>query len=148
MTQQTLFTIGFTRKGAQRFFELLDEAGVALLIDIRAHPDSQLAGFARGKDLPWLLRRLCDVGYLHAASLAPTRTLLSDYRKGLVDWPTYERRYLAELDPARVSQELSSVALERACLLCAEDTPGQCHRRLAAEWLQARSSSIVVRHLI
>ena len=148
MTQQTLFTIGFTRKGAQRFFELLDEAGVSLLIDIRAHPDSQLAGFARGKDLPWLLRRLCDVSYLHAVSLAPTRTLLSDYRKGSVDWPAYERRYLAELDPARVRQDLAGVALDRACLLCAEDTPEQCHRRLAAEWLQACDGNIAVRHLI
>lgn len=148
MNRPTLFTIGFTRKGAQRFFELLDEAGVLLLIDTRAHPDSQLAGFARGKDLPWLLRRLVDIDYRYVPSLAPGKALLSDYRKDLLDWPAYEKRYLAELDAERIHQELAEVSLDRACLLCAEDTPEHCHRRLAAEWLQARDGDLEVRHLV
>ena len=148
MNQPTLFTIGFTRKGAQGFFERLSESGVLLLIDIRAHPDSQLAGFARGKDLPWLLRRLCNIEYRHVPSLAPQKALLSDYREKRVDWQTYEQRYLGDLEPARIEHDLCDLSLDRACLLCSEETPDQCHRRLAAEWLQTRHEPLSIHHLI
>ena len=142
-----LCTIGFTRKGAARFFGLLVEAGVRRLIDIRARPDSQLAGFARGPDLAWFLRRLCDIDYLALPALAPGRGLLADYRAGGVDWDGYARRYLAELRPDAVEQALDGVELAGACLLCAEDSPAQCHRRLAAEWLQQRHPQLRVVHL-
>lgn len=142
-----LCTIGFTRKGAVRFFGLLAGAGVRRLIDIRARPDSQLAGFARGPDLAWFLRRLCDIDYLALPALAPGKGLLADYRAGGLDWDTYARRYLAELKPDAVDQALAGVELDGACLLCAEDSPAQCHRRLAAEWLQQRHPQLRVVHL-
>lgn len=144
---QTLFTIGFTRKGAERFFGLLADARVRLLIDIRARPESQLAGFARGTDLSWLLRTLHGIDYLAAPTLAPSKELLSEYRAGKVDWDGYTRRYLGELAPRRVDAELAGVALDGSCLLCAEDSPAQCHRRLAAEWLQQRVPDLQVVHL-
>lgn len=144
---KTLYTIGFTQKGARRFFELLETAGVRLLLDIRARPDSQLAGFARGRDLEWLLGRVSGIGYRHVAALAPDRSLLADYRDKKVDWPAYERRYLAGLEPNRVSDQLANVELDGACLLCAEPVADQCHRRLAAEWLAGQHSSLTVRHL-
>lgn len=143
----TLYTIGFTRKGAERFFGLLAEAGVRSLLDIRARPDSQLAGFARGPDLAWFLRRLCDIEYHPIAALAPGKQLLTDYRAGTVDWRGYTERYLAELDPGQVHQALAGRNLDRACLLCAEDSPAQCHRRLAAEWLQVRHPGLQLVHL-
>lgn len=143
-----LYTIGFTRKGAERFFCMLSDAGAQIVLDTRAHPDSQLAGFARGKDLGWLLWRLCAIRYLPVPALAPGKALLADYRNKLIDWPGYEARYLAELDQAKVVQQLSGVSLEGACLLCAEETPEQCHRRLAAEWLQQRNPGLVLHHLV
>ncbi|KAI5913757.1 DUF488 domain-containing protein [Azoarcus sp. PA01] len=93
-----LYTVGFTRKGAQRFFELLADAGVRLLLDIRARPDSQLAGFARARDLVWLLQKVAGIGYLHVSALAPAADLLADYRDGRFDWAGYERRYLGALN--------------------------------------------------
>lgn len=143
----TLYTIGFTRKGAERFFGLLSEAGVRSLLDIRARPDSQLAGFARGQDLAWFLRRLCDIEYHTVPALAPGKQLLADYRAGTVHWEAYARRYLADLDPDLAQQALTGLDLHRACLLCAEDSPAQCHRRLAAEWLQQGHSGLQVVHL-
>jgi len=142
-----LYTIGFTRKGAERFFGLLADAGVRSLLDIRARPDSQLAGFARGPDLAWFLHRLCKIEYLAVPALAPGKQLLADYRTETVDWDGYARRYLAALDPARVEQALAGSRLDRACLLCAEDSPAHCHRRLAAEWLQIRNPGLQIIHL-
>lgn len=44
-------TIGFAKKSAQRFFELLREAGVKRILDVRLNNASQLAGFAKRTDL-------------------------------------------------------------------------------------------------
>ncbi len=52
------FTIGFTKKPAQRFFELLRNAGVKRVLDVRLHNSSQLAGFAKRDDLAWFLREV------------------------------------------------------------------------------------------
>lgn len=143
----TIYTIGFTRKGAERFFGLLQDAGVRLLLDIRARPESQLAGFARAPDLAWLLKRLYGIDYLRVSSLAPTKGLLADYRAAKLGWDDYARRYLAEMDPPRIEAELAGIDLNRACLLCAEDSADQCHRRLAAEWLKDRTPGTGIIHL-
>lgn len=143
----TLFTIGFTRKRAERFFGLMADAGVRILLDIRARPESQLAGFARGSDLEWFLGRLCRIDYLAVPALAPGKGLLDAYRKDGLSWPDYEQRFLAELEPSAISAQLRGITLDGACLLCAEDHADQCHRRLAAEWLQRANPDLQVRHL-
>ena len=51
-----LFTIGFTQKTAQEFFEKLKENNVELLLDIRLNNASQLAGFAKDKDLQFFFK--------------------------------------------------------------------------------------------
>ena len=55
----TLFTIGFTKKTAEKFFTLLKDAGVKKLVDIRINNSSQLAGFAKGADLKYFVREIC-----------------------------------------------------------------------------------------
>ena len=42
-----IFTIGFTKKSAKTFFELLELHGVTDLIDVRLYNSSQLYGFAK-----------------------------------------------------------------------------------------------------
>ena len=75
-----LYTIGFTQKTAQRFFELLAEHGVERVVDIRLKPAGQLSGFAKAVDLAWFLQRLNGCDYIHLPRLAPPADLLSDYR--------------------------------------------------------------------
>jgi uncharacterized protein (DUF488 family) len=58
-----IYTIGFTQKSAERFFGLLTSHGILRLIDIRLHPNSQLAGFAKQDDLAYFLRRLVGCEY-------------------------------------------------------------------------------------
>src|SRR5262245_58258864 len=134
-----LYTIGFTKKSAERFFDLLSTAGVECVVDIRLHPGGQLAGFTKQDDLAYFLRRLTDCDYRHLPTLAPTEEILSDYRKDR-DWTTYVRRFEALMDERDVPDALDRrLFSERACcLLCSEATPGQCHRRLVAERLAQR----------
>jgi hypothetical protein len=79
-----LYTIGFTQKSAQEFFERLRDNGVQQLIDIRIHPNGQLSGFARQEDLPYFLHELAvRCQYLYLPVLAPTEEMMKDYRKGV-----------------------------------------------------------------
>ena len=49
----TLYTIGFTKKTAEQFFELLRKHKVKRIIDIRLNNTSQLASFAKMPDLKY-----------------------------------------------------------------------------------------------
>ena len=46
-----LSTIGFTKKPARRFFDLLRASGAKRVVDVRLNNGSQLAGFAKKDDL-------------------------------------------------------------------------------------------------
>lgn len=49
-----IYTIGFTQTSAEHFFARLKQAGIRRLIDVRLNNRSQLAGFAKRGDLPFL----------------------------------------------------------------------------------------------
>ena len=44
----TIYTIGFTQKSAEQFFEAIKKNNIELLIDVRLNNKSQLAGFSKG----------------------------------------------------------------------------------------------------
>ena len=81
-----LYTIGFTKKSAQRFFELLEQNQVRKIIDTRISNTSQLSGFAKGKDLAFFARRLANIDYEHELRFAPTKEFLGKYRKKEISW--------------------------------------------------------------
>jgi uncharacterized protein (DUF488 family) len=66
-----IYTIGFTQKSAQQFFDILARNNVQCLVDIRLHPDGQLAGFTKKEDLRFFLDRLIRCDYRHIPRLAP-----------------------------------------------------------------------------
>ena len=140
-------TIGFTRKPASRFFDLLRESGARRVVDVRLNNSSQLAGFARKQDLAWFLGELCGMEYVHLPALAPTREMLDDYRKRNGDWKTYEDRFLALMGQRRIEETVPREIVADGCLLCSEDRPHHCHRRLVAEYLQRHWGDVEIVHL-
>ena len=155
-----LFTIGFTKKPAQRFFgELVADAkqlGLRRIVDVRIRPSSQLAGFAKQNDLAYFLDAICGVGYVHMPVLAPDPELLTDYRKKQIDWAGYEPRFDALMRTRRIEDTLAEehatpgqpFLQDGDCLLCSEHEPDQCHRRLVAEYLQRHWDGLEVVHLM
>ncbi len=143
-----LYTIGFTQKPAERFFGLLKEHRVDMLVDIRLNPGGQLAGFAKQADLVYFLRELAGCDYQHLGLLAPTDEILSEYRKDH-DWARYVRRFEALMDERDVPQAIDQHMFERyrCCFLCSEAAPTQCHRRLVAERLARCWSDVEIVHL-
>lgn len=140
-----IYTMGFTQKSAEQFFELIKKNGIELLVDVRLNNKSQLAGFTKGTDLAYFLKEICGTKYIHCEEFAPTKELLSDYQKGKASWEDYvtvfdeimERRGAYKKFLTRFGQ------FSKVCLLCSEPTPEQCHRRLVAEKVQSFSPDTV-----
>jgi len=143
-----VFTIGFTKKTAEAFFSSLERAGVERLVDVRLNNVSQLAGFAKKDDLRYFLKAICGIEYVHAAELAPTQELLDEYRKRKGGWDEYERQFLALMKARRIELSVPRELLDGGCLLCSEDTPERCHRRLVVEYLQAKWGGLEIGHLL
>src|SRR5260370_5866628 len=144
----TVYTIGFTKKSAREFFERLRRAGVKKLVDVRLNNRSQLAGFTKKEDLQYFSQAICGASYHHMPDLAPTQTLLEAFKKRGGTWDDYERGF-GELMNERETVELLERAFfqEPACLLCSEDKPEHCHRRLVAEAMQKRWPDLQIVHL-
>lgn len=147
MSKIRLFTIGFTKKTAEAFFTKLSKAGVKRVIDIRLNNVSQLAGFAKRDDLRYFLKTICNIDYIHKPELAPPRDILEEYKKNKGDWSVYEKRFLALLAERKPEQTISRDMFDGGCLLCSEDKPDNCHRRLVAEYLSEKWGKMEIIHL-
>jgi len=141
-----LFTIGFTKTSAESFFSRLSRAQVKKLIDIRLNNVSQLAGFAKRDDLRFFTKSLCHIPYEHFPELAPTQTILDEYRKSKGSWSTYADKFLS-LMAARKIENIDRAGMDGGCLLCSEDKPHHCHRRLVTEYLSEKWGNVEVEHL-
>lgn len=141
-----LFTIGFTKKTAEQFFNSLKQAKVLRVIDVRLNNISQLAGFTRKNDLRFFLREISLLDYLHLPELAPTKAILNTYKNG-GGWQIYEQQFLALMAQRRIEATLDKNLIHGGCLLCSEATPEHCHRRLVAEYLSDKWSGVEIQHL-
>ncbi len=147
MTGITIYTIGFTRKSADKFFTLMGRSGVRRVIDVRLNNSSQLAGFAKRDDLRYFLKTICDIGYRHEPMLAPTKAILENYKKNGGAWDDYEPSFIELMAERRIEHHLPKDIVNNGCLLCSEPEPDWCHRRLAAEYLQKQWGDVDIRHL-
>jgi uncharacterized protein (DUF488 family) len=142
-----IFMIGFTKKSAEQFFKPLTDAGVQRMVDVRLNNTSQIAGFAKARDLEFFLRAIAGIGYLHTPDLAPTQDILDDFVKAKGAWSEYARSFTELMETRRVAETLQGELLDGDCLLCSEDTPEHCHRRLVAEHFQEHWPDVVIVHL-
>jgi uncharacterized protein (DUF488 family) len=142
-----LFTIGFTKKSAEVFFTRIKDAGVKRLVDVRLNNVSQLAGFAKKDDLRFFMKAICQADYLHLPSLAPTKDMLDAYKKAKGDWAIYEKQFLDLMNSRRIEEIVTQASLEEGCLLCSEEKPHHCHRRLVAEYLKEKWGNVEIIHI-
>lgn len=145
-----IFTIGFTKKDAKTFFELLQKNKIDLLLDIRINNVSQLAGFAKGNDLGYFINEILNAKYIHDTRFAPTKELLDSYRDKNINWLEYEKEFNKIIEDRRIVdifQDNYYKNYERVCLLCSESEADKCHRRLIAEYLKENLSDIEIIHI-
>ena len=143
-----IYTIGFTKKTAEDFFETLRHNRIRLLVDVRVNNTSQLAGFAKQGDLVYFLKELVGADYVPEPDLAPTKELLKAYRTKEVTWAEYEQAFMKLLTEREVEKNVTAdLFARRTVLLCSEPTPEFCHRRLVIEHLDRFWGNVKAVHL-
>lgn len=140
-------TIGFTKTTAEDFFGRLSRSGAKRVVDVRLNNVSQLAGFAKKNDLRYFLREICGMDYVHVPMLAPTQDILDELKKNKGDWTIYEYKFLDLMKKREIEKRLDPHVIDDGCLLCSEDKPHYCHRRLVAEYLRDSWGGVEIVHL-
>jgi len=76
----------------------------------------------------------------YVRTLGPSRRLLHAFKRGEIDWPTYESGYVDEMRaeaPKQEIQRLAGIALEqRITILCVCKDEAFCHRRLLRDLIE------------
>ena len=127
-----LATIGYEAATVKRFLETLREAGVELLVDVRALASSRRPGFAKTA----LAANLKDVGidYLHLRRLGTPADGRAAARAGRHD--EMKTIFAGHMATDAAQEELRTLAAlvreRRVCILCFEHDPAHCHRSLVA----------------
>lgn len=142
-----IFTIGYTKKSAQTFFEMISKNHIDILIDIRLYNSTQLSGFCKSRDLKYFLKTICNCDYIAKPEFAPTAELFNNYKKGNISFQEYEVIYNELMRTHMNLDFFRAFPNKRICLMCAEDTPERCHRRLLAEKIADIYKDVVITHL-
>ena len=134
-----LRTIGYEAATQAAVIRTLKDAGVAVLIDVRAVAASRRAGFSK----TLLAASLAEAGvdYVHLRALGTPKAGRQAVRAGRP--AEMHRIYEAHLQEPQAQLQLAEavdIARERpAALLCYEADPAHCHRRIVAERMAERA---------
>ena len=143
-----VYSIGFTKRTAPQFFGALRSAGIRRLLDVRLNNSSQLAGFTKRDDLPFFLTELCGAEYRHERLLAPTAHILRAYQGKTMSWDEYDREFTRLMMERKIEEKLDrNIFTVPTVLLCSEEKPDRCHRRLVLEYLQRKWGDLTIVHL-
>jgi len=132
-----LFTIGYEGCTIADVLGALKEAQVGLLIDVRAVSRSRKPGFSKRQ----LAAALDEHGirYVHLQALGTPKPGRDAVRAGHPErMETIFRAHMKDDQPQAELADAAGLARGgRACLLCFEQDPLQCHRRIVAEMITA-----------
>ncbi len=139
-----MFTIGHSNHSAERFFGLLKGRGIEVVVDTRSHPYSRHAPRFNARALEAVLSR-DGVGYLFLGGELGGRPEGEEFYdgNGRVD---YELVGCSGPFLDGISRLESEIRSRTVALLCSEENPAGCHRRLLVGWaLEERGISL--RHI-
>jgi uncharacterized protein (DUF488 family) len=138
-----LATIGYEGSTIGSVLDVLRAAGVALLVDVRAVPQSRKPGFSK-RQLAAALDE-AGIGYVHLQGLGTPKPGRDAVRAGHPERMEIIFRDHMTSDRAQAElAEAKGLARERkACLLCFERDHQTCHRRLVAEMIVAETGQTV-----
>ena len=140
----SVFTIGHSNHSAEKFVGLLKRYGIELVVDVRSQPYSRHAPHFSARDLEAILSDN-GVGRLFLGSELGGKPTAEEFydADGRVDYARIERSQ-AFLDG--IQRLESSIPDRRIALLCSEEDPAGCHRRLLVGRVLVERG-IVIRHI-
>ena len=134
-----LFTIGYEQTPAKSVLDELEQAGVKLLVDVRAVASSRRPGFSKSQLAAGLDER--GISYVHLRGLGTPKEGRLAARAG--QYETLQKIYAKHLKTPQAREELDELsALVKksgpVCILCYERDHLHCHRRWIAEIIEER----------
>jgi len=139
-----LTTIGYEGTTIDAVVTTLKDAGVALLVDVRAVPQSRKPGFSKRQ----LAAALDEVGiaYVHLQALGTPKPGRDAVRAGHPERmvPIFREHMTSDRSQAELAQAKQLVRERTACLLCFERDHTTCHRHLVAEMIVEETGQQVV----
>jgi uncharacterized protein (DUF488 family) len=138
-----LSTIGYEGKTQDEFLAELSEAGVKLLIDVRAVAASRRPGFSKTALAGALRERGID--YLHLLALGTPKAGRDAARKGRIAEMRGIFQEQLETPEAMLAMEqaLAAASERHSALLCFEADAACCHRAIVAERMVERAGFAV-----
>ncbi|MDD4368065.1 MAG: DUF488 family protein [Oscillospiraceae bacterium] len=134
---QSIFAISAYQTSAEAFFTAIKEAQADLVLDVRLHNESQLAGFSKRRDLAWLVPALCQADYVCDRFFAPEPGLLSRYIKRELSWESYAGAYRNQMQAADVTAYFIQHygRYQRICLIGTATKKRRSHTEVLQELL-------------
>lgn len=149
--KKQLFTIGFTQKTAEKFFEILIDNNIEVVLDIRLNNTSQLSVFSKYPDIEYFLKVICNMEYRHDIKFAPDENTLKKYKKKEIDWIGYVDEFNKTMSNRNIidylSENYSDIANKNYCLLCSEAKENMCHRKILSNILANHFKGLTITHL-
>ena len=140
----TIWTIGYERLLPEQLAAELRAARIERVIDVRYRPQSRRPGMSKTR----LGELLASHGivYEHRRALGTPADLRHDFHAGRIEPARAAYRAYVERESAA---ELAELADElpggpRTALLCLEEDPARCHRRVLTELLGERRGDLAV----
>ena len=123
-----IFTIGHSNHTWDDFSRLLRQHGVETLVDVRSKPVSRFADFANRPKLARMLEREGLHYVFKGDSLEGKPSDLSCYDDS--GKPDYDEIRSRDFFRAGIAELVDLAEKTTVALMCAEEDPGKCHRRL------------------
>lgn len=124
-----IYTIGHSNHTQEEFLDLLTQAKIEVLVDVRSNPNSRWAPFANRDNLKALLEA-SQIRYLYLGDLLggqPSDPDCYDYQTGTVNYQAMQEK---EYFQRGITRLLDGLKKYRLCIMCAEEDPTDCHRNL------------------
>lgn len=135
-----IYTIGFTKKTAEIFFETLKSNNIDVILDIRLNNTSQLASFAKYPDIKYFLDKLVSCDYIHDVNFAPEEKTLKDYKTKQINWNEYVEQFNKTMHDRNIRDYIvdkhTGLKNKNVCLLCSEAKHHECHRSLVSQYFK------------
>jgi uncharacterized protein (DUF488 family) len=146
MRPKAICTIGYEGGTVAGFIRALKDAGVKLILDIRAAPVSRKKGFSKNQLAAHLAE--AGIGYWHFRGLGTPKRGREAARAGNSE--SFERIFQEHMEEPEALLDLGeAIALARAqpvCLLCLERDPEHCHRSIVGNRMVGETGQ-KLRHL-
>jgi uncharacterized protein (DUF488 family) len=141
-----VFTVGHGTRPIEELLDVLREAGVRTLVDVRRFPSSRRHPQFNQPTLAVAVEA-GGIAYRHAVALGGRRSGESGEERFACIRVAAFRSYAARMAAPEWQEALAAALAEpQPCFMCAETLWWKCHRRLIAELLDARGHEVV--HLL